>query len=100
MYDGGPSAAPGAGPAHEVLQAAGDLGLEEEPGASVGVVGVLVEDLLEGNLAVQLGVERDEDQAQAAPRVVPQGAEPRAGGRGGGERLGRLRVLVPAAVAR
>ena len=52
-----------------VLQAAGDLGFEEEPGPAVRVVGVLVEDLLERDLAVQLRVEGDEDRAQAAPRV-------------------------------
>ena len=38
----------------------------DEPLAAAGVVGVVVEDLLERHLAVQLGVERDEDRAQAA----------------------------------
>ena len=37
---------------------------------------MVVEDLLEGDLAVQLGVERDEDGAQAAAGVGPQDAEP------------------------
>ena len=65
-----------------VLQAAGDLGLDQEPGAAVGVVGVVVEDLLEGDLAVQLGVEGDEDLAQAALGVGPEDPEPAAlGGR-------------------
>ena len=59
-----------------VLEAAGDLGLEDEPGAAGGVVGVVVEDLLERDLAVQLGVERDEDRAQPAAGVGPQDAEP------------------------
>ena len=39
-----------------MLQPAGDLGLEQEPLAAGRVVGVLVEDLLEGHLAVQLAV--------------------------------------------
>ena len=43
-----------------VLQAAGDLRLDQEPRAADGIVGMAVEDLLEGHLAVQLGVERDE----------------------------------------
>ena len=63
-----------------VLQPAGDLGLEQEPLAADRVVGVLVEDLLEGHLAVQLGVERDEDGTQAALGVGPQDAEPLAVG--------------------
>ena len=44
------------------------------------VVGVLVEDLLEGDLAVELGVEGDEDGAQAAAGVGAQDAEPLAVG--------------------
>ena len=49
-----------------VLQPAGDLGLEQEACAAVRVVGVLVEDLLEGDLAVQLAVEGHEDRPQPA----------------------------------
>ena len=49
-----------------VLEPAGDLGLDEEAGSADGVVGAVVEDLLESDLAVQLGVEGDEDGAQAA----------------------------------
>ena len=49
------------------------------------VVGVAVEDLLEGDLAVQLGVEGDEDGAQAAPGVGPEDAEPLAVGGGGAD---------------
>ena len=69
-----------------VLQAAGDLGLEQEAGAAGRVVGVAVEDLLERHLAVQLGVERHEDGAQAAAGVRPEDAEPLAvaGGRADG----------------
>ena len=46
------------------------------------VVGVSVEDLLERHLAVQLGVERDEDGAQAAVGVGPEDAESQAIGGG------------------
>ena len=78
-----------------VLQPAGDLGLEQEPLAADRVVGVVVEDLLERHLAVQLGVEGDEDGAQAAPGVGPEDAEPLAvgGGRADGVswRCGRRR---------
>ena len=49
-----------------MLEAAGDLGLEQEPLAADRVVGVVVEDLLERHLAVQLAVERHEDRPQAA----------------------------------
>ena len=49
------------------------------------VVGVLVEDLLEGHLAVQLAVERHEDGAQAALGVGPEDAEPLAVGGGGAD---------------
>ncbi len=72
-----------------VLQPAGDLGLDEEPGAADRVVGVGVEDLLECDLAVELDVERDEDGAEAAPGMGPQDPEPlaladiRAGAEGG-----------------
>ena len=53
-----------------MLQAAGDLRLEEEPRPAPGVVGVAVLDLLQGDLAVQLLVVGDEDLAQAAALVV------------------------------
>ncbi|MFO0950014.1 MAG: hypothetical protein U0835_02455 [Isosphaeraceae bacterium] len=46
-----------------MFEPAGDLGLDEEPVAADGVVGVVREDLLEGDLAVQLRVERDEHRA-------------------------------------
>ena len=59
-----------------MFQPAGDLGLDEEPGAAGGVVGVVVEDLLEGDLAVQLGVERHEDRPQPAAGMGPEDAEP------------------------
>ena len=65
-----------------VLQPAGDLGLQQEPLAAGRVVGVRVEDLLEGHLAVQLGVQGDEDGAQAAAGMRPEDAEPLAVGGG------------------
>ena len=79
-----------------VLQPAGDLGLEQEAGAADRVVGVLVEDLLERHLAVQLGVQGDEDGAQAAPGVGPEDAEPLAvgGGRADGVAGGAVGVGV------
>ena len=46
-----------------MLQPAGDLGLQQEPGAARGVVGVVVEDLLERHFPVQLAVERHEHSA-------------------------------------
>ncbi len=78
-----------------VLQTARDLGLEDEPGPAGGVVGVVVEDLLESDLAVQLGVERHEHRAEAPPGVGAEDPEPnsvagspdghRVGGAGGGD---------------
>jgi hypothetical protein len=66
-----------------VLQPAGDLGLQQEATAADRVVAVAVEDPLQGHLAVQLGVQRHEDGAQAAFGMRPQDAEPLAvGGRG------------------
>ena len=66
-----------------VLQSAGDLGLDQEPLPAGGVVGMVVEDLLERHLAMQLGIQGDEDRAQPAAGVRPQHAEPLAvaGGR-------------------
>ena len=78
-----------------VLQPAGDLRLEHEATAAVRIVGVAGEDLLEGDLAVELGVERDEDGAQAASGVRPEDAEPLAlgCGRAHGEAAGSLGVV-------
>ena len=59
-----------------VLQAAGDLGLDEEPPAAGRVVGVLLEDLLERDLAVQFAVEGHEDGAEPAAGVRAEDAEP------------------------
>ena len=82
-----------------MLQPAGDLGLEQEAGAAGRVVGVPVEDLLERHLAVELGVEGDEDRAQSAAGVGPEDAEPLAvgGGRADGV-AGRVSASPPARV--
>ena len=55
---------------------AGDLGFEEEPLAAARVVGVVVEYLLESDLAVQLTIQRHEHSPQSASGVRPQNAEP------------------------
>ena len=57
-----------------MLEAAGDFGLEQEAMATDGVVGVLVEDLLQGHFPVQLDVLSDENG--------PQGPAHRGGGPG------------------
>ncbi len=79
-----------------VFQTAGDLGLDEEPLAAGGVVGVVVEDLLERDLAVELRVERHEDGPQAAPGVRPQDAESLAvaGGRAHGVAGGAVGIAI------
>ena len=66
-----------------VFQATGDLGLGDEPLTADGVVGVPLEDLFQGHLAVQLGIEGHEHLAQTAARMRPEQAEPLAvaGGR-------------------
>ncbi len=79
-----------------VLQPAGDFRLEHEATAAVRVVGVAWEDLLEGDLAVELGVEGDEDGTQPAAGVRPEDAEPLAigSGRAHGNAAGSLGVVV------
>ncbi len=85
-----------------MLQSAGDLGLQEEAGAAVGVVGVVVEDLLQRDLAMQLGVECHEDGAEAAPGVGPEHAEPQAVGGGGADGVagGAVVGIGPAVMGR
>src|SRR5437764_1437590 len=58
-----------------VLQAAGDLGLDQEPGPAHRVVGVVVENPLERDLAVELAVERHEDNSQSALSMLPEHAK-------------------------
>ncbi len=55
-----------------MFEPAGDLGLQHEPGAALGVVGEVGPDLLEGDLAVQLGVLGHEHLAQAARGVLAE----------------------------
>ncbi len=54
-----------------MFKPAGDLGLEQEPLAAGGVVGMVVENLFECHLAVKFGVESDEHRPQAPPGVGP-----------------------------
>jgi hypothetical protein len=61
-----------------VLQPAGDLGFHEEPLPAGRVVGVLVEDLLESDLAVQFLIQRHEHRPEPAAGVRPEDAEPQA----------------------
>ena len=84
-----------------VLQAAGNLGLGDEPMPADGVVGVLLEDLLQCHFAVQLAIERHEDGPQTAPRMRPQDSKPLAiaGGRADGVAGGAVGVIVVASRA-
>src|SRR6185312_4434787 len=54
-----------------MLELAGDLGLQDEPGPPAAVVGVSVLDLLEGDLAVELVVEGHRDRAEADAGMRP-----------------------------
>ena len=79
-----------------MFQPAGDFRFEHEPLAAGRFVGVLLQDLLERDLAVQLAVERHEHGAQAAPSVGPKDAKALAvTGRGAdGHRHGAIMVGV------
>src|SRR6516165_9125798 len=55
-----------------MFQAASDFRLAHEAAAAVRVVGVLVLNFLQRDLAVQLLIERDEDLADAAFAMWPQ----------------------------
>ncbi len=79
-----------------MLQPAGDLGLEQEPLPAGRVVGVAVEDLLQRHLAIQLGIQGDEDGPQPAAGVRPEDAEPLAvgGGRADGIAAGAFGIIV------
>jgi hypothetical protein len=77
-----------------MLQATGDLRLQNEPLAAGWIVGVGVEDLLQRHLAVQLGVQRDEDGPQAALGMGPQHPEPLAVAGGRAHRVGGGTVRV------
>jgi hypothetical protein len=43
-----------------MLEATGDLGLDQEPESAGGIVGAVVQDLLESDFAFELGIEGDE----------------------------------------
>src|SRR5262245_30270215 len=58
-----------------MLQAASDLGFEQETHARFGIVGVPGLDLLERDLAFQFLIERDGYLTQSASRVRPQHRE-------------------------
>ena len=65
-----------------VLESAGHFGFQEKPRPTDRIIGVLVEDLLERDLAVKLAVQRDEDSAQTTLGVGSQDAESLSIGRG------------------
>src|SRR5437588_12663674 len=75
-----------------VFQAAGDLGLEQKPGAGFRAVNVRFLDFLERDLPVQLLVERDGYLAEAAGSVRAENDEAARGLVG--ERNGRVRVAL------
>ena len=54
-----------------MLEPAGDLGLDQEALSARRVVSVVVEDLLERDLAVELGVHGNEHGTEAAAGVGP-----------------------------
>src|SRR5262249_47594614 len=64
-----------------VLQPPGDLRFQQEPRLADRVMGVVAPQLLQRDLAVQLGVQGQEDLAQPPARVGPDNAEPPVGGR-------------------
>ncbi len=79
-----------------MLEAASDLSFDEESVSAGGIVGVVVEDLLESYLAIELGIERDEDGAQAPSGMGSDDAEPQSvgGGRAHGNRAGAVGVII------
>src|SRR5262249_48661213 len=78
-----------------VFQSAGDLGLDLEPLAADGVVGVVVEDLFQRDLAIQLRVDRYEHSPQPAAGVGPEDAEALAVAGCGSDRVGARAVGAP-----
>ncbi len=77
-----------------MLQAAGDLGFDQKPGPADRVVGVTVENLLEGDLAIQLAIKRHEDRPEPPLRMRPQDPEPLTFTPGRGNNLRDCGVLV------
>ncbi len=76
-----PAVGVGSPPVHRhdprMFEVGGDLGLEQESFAAHRAVRVLGSDLLESDLAVQLGVLGHVDLSQSSPGVRPEHAKPR-----------------------
>ena len=79
-----------------MLERAGDLGLGDEAFAAERIVGVLLDDLLERDLAVELAIKCQEDDPQPSSRMRPDDAEPLAVGRGRANKVigGPVGVIV------
>jgi hypothetical protein len=71
-----------------VFQPAGHFGFQHESLSACWIIHMRIENLFESNLAMQLGVDGNEDSAQSTLRVRPEHAEPLAiaGGRTDGIR--------------
>ena len=74
-----------------MLQLPGDLGFEQKAGPAGGVVGLLRQNLLDCDLAMQLAVQRHADHPNTAPGVRPQRVEAAALGRRLPETRGPIR---------
>ena len=74
-----------------VFQPAGQLGLQQKTGTAAGIIGLLGPDLLERDLAMQLAIQGDRDQADASLRERPDHAEPPPTGRASHAPVGRHR---------
>ena len=59
-----------------VLEPARDLGFEHESGAAGGIVGLAFEDLLQGDLTIQLCVQRDENFPKTTAGMRSKDPEP------------------------
>ena len=77
-----------------MLEPAGDLGLQQEPSPAVGIVGTLGLDLFEGDLALELGIERHGDHADASAGVQVQDLEAVAHRAGSGQAPFVIGVLL------
>ncbi len=83
-----------------MLQPAGDLGLDQKTAAADRIVGMMVEYLLKGHLAVQLDIECDKYGTQTPAGMGPQYPEPSAptGHHADGVARGAVGVAVVAGV--
>lgn len=77
-----------------VLQGAGDLGLQHEPRARIGMIGMTVLNLLQGHLPVQFRVLRHVNVTEAALGMRSQDTKPRAGVAHDPHRTRSLRVVA------